>query len=501
MAERGLVIGARVVTGAVAAGVAAVVVAAVAFLPLPTRSLEPRTVEVLPAPADQLRVCPGAAMRLGDASGAEAGSAFAIGTPSISAGVADGDLERSRLASADAGAAAADAPELLSAPSDGALVAGAQVQSVEAEGFSGLTAAVCGEPSGSTWLVGGATTVGRTTLLLLANPTDVPSRVSLEIFGEDGPVSAPGMSAIDVPPGGQRVLSLAGFAPGLESPVVHVSARGGRVVASLQQSIVRGLDSTGVETIGAGADPAESLVVPGVRIVDALGTVRASGLADWADVAPVVRVGVPGSEGGEVEVRVVPEGGGTGASFVVRAEPGEVVDVPLDAVVEDAAADHDEGDDHVHGLQDGSYTVFVDAEMPVVAAVRASTAVNVETPADPVEALHGPPSDVAWFAAAPLLGGSTLVVVPDGPSPLLSLVNPTAEDVETELVPLDGGDPVPVSLPAGASAAYALAPGSYLLEGSESLAAAVSVAGEAALASFVLAPPRPVAGAVVVHPD
>ena len=508
MAERrGLVIGARIASGTVAAGVAAVVIAAAAFLPLPTRSLEPRTLSVDPAPADQLRVCPGAAVRLGDASGDNADTVYTMGAPAISGIVVDGDLERSRLVSADASASSEAAPEALRAPpAASALVGGAQLQSVEADGFDGLTAAACGEPTGSAWLVGGATTVGRSTFLVLANPTEVPSRVSLQIFGEDGLVSAPGLSGIDVPAGSQRVLSLAGFAPGLESPVVHVSARGGRVVATLQQSIVRGLDSTGLDVIGAGADPVASVVVPGVRIVDAVGTGRASGLADWQDVVPVVRIGVPGGEGGEVQVRVVPEDGGIGTSFLVDLEPGEVTDLPLDAGAEegDGSAEEPGTDEaeHSHGLQDGTYTVFVDAEVPVVAAVRVSTAVDPGTdPDDPASVLAGRDSDLAWFASAPALTGASLVVVPDGPSPLVSIANPTADDVVTELTPLDGGDAVPITVPAGAAASFVVEPGSYLLAASESLSVTVSFADAGALASFVVSPPRPVAGPVVVHPD
>ena len=95
----------------------------------------------------------------------------------------------------------------------------------------------------------------------------------------------------------------------------------------------------------------------------------------------------------------------------------------------------------------------------------------------------------------------SLVVVPDGPAPLVSIANPTAAEVVTELVPLDGGDPVPVNLPAGTAATFSVAPGAYGLAGSDGLSVAVSLAAPGALASFVVAPPRPVAGPVVVHPD
>lgn len=507
--QRGLLIGARIASGTVAAGAAALAIAAVAFLPLPTLGPEPRTVIVEPAPADQVRVCPGGAMRVGDETGGSADTAFAIGAPAIAGEVSGGDLERARLASADPAASITAAPEALRAPpTDGALVAGAQIQDVDAPDFRGLSAASCAEPSGSIWLVGGAMTVGRSTFLLLANPTDVPSRVSLEIFGEDGLVSAPGTSGIDVPANGQRLLSLAGFAPGEPSPVVHVTARGGRVVASLQQSIVRGLDAVGVETIGGGADPGERLVVPGVRIVDSVGTNRASALADWQDVGPAIRLVVPGDTGGRATVRVVPETPGTvGSSFELDVEPGTVIEVPLDSGVPeggvgDGSADAASEEADGHGFADGVYTVFVDADVPIVAAVRVSTAVDSGVEPAPDAILDAPDSDLAWFVAAPPLDGAALLVVPGGPSPLVSIVNPLGLDVEIELSPLRAGvEPSLVTIPAGGALSIPVDPGGYLLSGAQELSIAVTFAAPGSLASFVLAPSRPVAGSLVVHPD
>ena len=499
MAERGLIIGARVVSGTIAVGVAAVTILAVGLLPLPTLSAGPRGASVEPAPADQVRVCPGAVMRIGDATGAEAGSAFAVDGAVATVGATSSGLERTRLASADAAAPAAAAPEVLRLPpAEGAALAGAQSQAVDAPDFRGLTATACTEPSGSTWLVGGATTVGRTTLLVLANPTEVAARVDLEIFGTDGPVSAPGMTGIDVPPGAQRVLSLAGFAPGVASPVVHVTARGGRVVADLQHSIVRGLDSVGVELVGAAADPSLSLVVPGVRIADAVGVSRASALADWQDVGPAIRVANPGTEDATVTVRVVPQTEeGAGTSLEIPVPAGAVREVPLDAggrTGQDALAEE---------LADGLYTVFVDADVPVVAGVRVSTAVDSGDAGDVTDTvLSAPPSDLAWFPAASPLEASTLFAVPDGPSPIVTIANPTAADVVLELA-AQGAGAVPVTVPvaAGGSTSVSVAPGSYLLSGAEGVVVSVSLAGPGSIAAYAIASPRPVAGPLVVRVD
>lgn len=501
--RRGLLIGARVLSGVVAAGVAVVVVGAVAFVPLPTVGADPRSVTVDPAPAGQLRVCPGGAVRIGDESGADADSTFAIGAASIDGRAQGGDLERARLVSADPAAATSTAPEVLRVgPSADALVAGAQSQDVDAPDFDGFTVATCAEPSGSTWLVGGAMTIGRSTILLLANPTDVPSRVTLEIFGEDGPVSAPGMTGIDVPAGGQRVVSLAGFAPGVASPVVHVTARGGRVVADLQQSIVRGLDAVGVETIGAGADPGQSLVIPGVRIADTVGTNRATALPDWQDVVAAVRVAVPGDEPGVVSVRVVPAAdaaaGVVGSTFQLDVDAGTVTEIPLDTGGE-GSADGEDGE--IHGLQDGVYTVYIDSDVPVVAGVRASTAVDSGADYTPDSELVAPASDLAWFSAAPALDDAAFFVVPSGPAPVLSVVNPTTDDVELELVPQSGGEPQPITIPAGTAVSLGVEPGGYLLSGAEGISVALSFADAGVLAALVISPARPVAGSLVVHPD
>jgi hypothetical protein len=157
-------------------------------------------------------------------------------------------------------------------------------------------------------------------------------------------------------------------------------------------------------------------------------------------------------------------------------------------------------DDDVHGLQDGLYTVFVDADQPIVAGVRASTAVDSGQDAGPDQVLSAPPSDVAWFSAAPALDDSGLVVIPAGPSPMLTIGNPTATDIELSLTPAAGGAPEVVSVPAGGSVALPVAAGGYRLDAAAGVSVGVSFAASGALASFVVSPPRPVAGPIVVHP-
>src|SRR5690606_426684 len=199
-----------VVRGLAGLAAAAAVIAAVGLVPLPTLGITPLATTVEPEPADLLALCPGAALRLGDETGANAGKPFTVGRPELTV-ASEGVVAREPLARSDADGGGSDrAPTLLRvAPSDAAALAAAQAQQLDGEGdLRGLAVTGCAEPTSSAWLVGGATTLGRTTLLLLANPTPVEAEVEVEMWGDAGPISAPGMTGIAVPASGQRVLAL-----------------------------------------------------------------------------------------------------------------------------------------------------------------------------------------------------------------------------------------------------------------------------------------------------
>lgn len=493
-AKRAALVGLRLASGVIGVAVAAATVAAVGLLPLPAVGITPPAVEVTPAPADQLRVCAGTALRLGDETGQNADVPQALDVASVRADAVGTTLDQSPIAASDAGTGGtAAAPQVLSvAPADGAALSGAQSQEVSTAGFDGFAAASCAEPTSSVWLTGGATTVGRTTLVMLSNPTAVAATVSLEIFGEGGAIAAPGMSGIDVPAGTQRVLSLAGFAPGLVSPVVHVTARGGQVSAYLQQSIVRGLDATGMDIVGGATEPATALTIPGVRIFDGVGTNRALSLSDWEDVAPVVRIAAPGAEDATVTVNVTPlDPAVEGTSFETTVSAGEVDELPLDAGA------HTDGEGLA--LADGLYTVTLESDQPIVAGVRVSTAVDTGEPvADaPVEI---PASDVAWYAAASPLDGAALLTVAPGPDPQIVVVNPSPAELTVQL-DAQGGTDIELVVPAGGSAA---APAdestSYLVSDADGAFLAVSYAGDGAMAAYTIASARPVSGPIVIRP-
>jgi len=488
-ARRAAVVGLRVVTGVIGVAVALAVIAATGLLPVRSFAAAVPTTTVTPVPAPQLRVCPGALLHLGDATGQTAGTPSGIGAPQRRASAQGAQVATDALAASDAGTGGtSSAPMTLRIDGGSGLLAGAQSQTAKTDDETGFAASACAEPSGSAWLVGGSTMTGRTTLLTLANPTQVDATVALAIYGEKGPVTAPGLAGITVAAGSQRVVSLAGFAPDLASPVVHVTARGGRILAALQQSTVRGLDAGGVDLVGPTVDPATALRIPGVRVAGADAVAQSLALDDWTDATPSIRVGNPGTQGAKVHVSLRPEAAGAkGTSFDLDVPAGSTKEVGLDS-----GADTDTG---ALAIPDGEYTVTVDSDLPVVAAARISTASAPPANGD------APASDFAWDVAAPALQGPTLVTIAPGPDPRIAFSAGSGAAGTVTLTGVGGAADVTLTVPASGQASAPVAAGaSYELQGADGMVASVGYAGSAQLSGYAITSPRPVSGPLVVRP-
>lgn len=460
MPKRSPIVTSRVVAGSVGIAVAVAAIVGAALLPLPSLQRVPAAVSVTPEPAEKQLVCPGAVLQLGDSGGQNASVASPLGKPLLSLAASSGTYATDSLRQASAEAGADGYPTLVTAPaSSDASIAGAQYQAVNRDDYRGLAAAACAQPSSDVWLVGGSTAVGRTTLLTLANPGTVESTVSLELFSGDGLVEAPGLTGIIVPAQGQRVISLAGFSPGLAALAVHVTSRGGPVTANLQESIVRGIEPGGVDIVGATAAPNTTNVIPGVLILQAEAVTGRLGEAGFDDLNSVLRVYVPGDVAAQASVRVIPEGEAlTGASFDLVLDPGVVTDVPIE------------------GLVDGSYSVVVQTTVPVVTAMRVSTVAVASTGSTPAGA-----ADLAWFAAASSLSDSVFASVASGAGASLHVVNPgdsaATITIGSTSVTIDGGASVTVPVTEGERMSISGAAGLY---------ASVSFGAPGKLASYPL---------------
>lgn len=487
------VVSLRIVRGLVGLAAAAAVVLAVGLVPLPTFGVSPLGTTVEPQPADLLSVCPGPLLRLGDDSGANAGQVFPVGTPVDTIASTPDDADRTPLTAGDAaGSSVAQAPSALRQPaSDDAALGGAQRQlATGAGGLSGLAAVSCVEPTGSAWIVGGATTVGRTSILQLANPTAVDAEVTLELWGESGPVSAPGMSGISVPAGGRVALPLSGFAPDLASPVVHVEARGGQVAAWLQTSVIRVLDPGGVDLVSRGAAPSEEVVIPAVRISGGTAVASSLGIEGYDDLEAMVRVGNPGEETAHVEVSLTPATpDGVATSFEITVAAGEVSDTPLSSALELGEAP----------LPDGVYSLSVRSDVPVVAGARLATITDPATTSD--GNLAPGSADLAWFASATPLDADAALAVADAASPLLVATAVDGEAHTLTLDALDGGDGVTVEVPATGTVSVALPRDSaFVIRKADGVVAGISFAASGQLASYPVAAPRESDSPLVVRP-
>jgi hypothetical protein len=473
--------GVRAVVGIVGLAVGVVAVGAAAVVDWPTVEKSPPSVVVTPQSAEQQRVCPGPLLTLAEDS-TKASAATSVGTAtSIYAARAAGpegapitpdlaDIEAPDNADADADGN----PLLLSVPAQpvaeaAPFVVGSQSQSVASETIGGLAVAGCTEATASAWLVGGSTDVGHTSLVLLSNPTTVLATVSLTVYSETGQVDAPGSTGILVQPGTQRIVSLAGLAPNLKSPVVHVQSRGGQVAASLEESLVHGIEAGGVELIGQTAPAALEQTIAGL-LVTAAPTGGAADSAELSDDMPSVRILVPGDAPATVRLGLTSDDGvAPGLSLQFQVPPGITTEVPLT------------------GITAGSFTVRLSSDRPIVAAARAATTGTAS-------------ADFAWFPASNALPGDFLVAVAEGPSPTLHLHNPRDTDAELAIT-TDDGARTRVTIPAGQSAVVALRPSArYTVTGGTSTVASVGYAGDGQLSSFALQPTGPLATPITVYP-
>jgi Family of unknown function (DUF5719) len=484
LARTAVRVGARGLAVLAAAGLAVGAVAAAALVPWPDHRAEAPSVVVQPAETGQLRVCPGPLLSIGD-DPAAATTANSVGSADLIAGAVPTDtvITETPLAASDNARADADGTPVVLTTEPGAvdagMLAGAQSQAATRETLSGFAAASCTESVAESWLIGGATDVGRTGIVLLANPTAVTATVDVRVIGETGRVDAPSALGIIVAPGSQRVLSLAGLAPNLVSPVVHVTSTGGTIAATLEHSVVEGLTPAGVELIGPTALPAPTQVIPGFVVPGDGGVAPADDHAE-GDGFPAVRLLATGEETAQVSIGVVSESGGGGSTVDVTLEPGLVTDVPLGE------------------LDAGEYTIRLDGDGPFVAAARATTGIPEEQ-TDPDAADPEASVDLAWTTATMPLIDTAVVAVPSGPSPVLHLANPNDEEVEVRYA--TDGDERSTTIPGGGAASVDLDPGSIVeLSGVEGVHATVTFSGDQALASFAVQPPGPLDSPIRVYP-
>lgn len=384
--------------------------------------------ELLKVKAQDLSlVCPGGVYRTGGSSGTKLGAFEPVGNPEINSDFNGPSgtsmlIRGNQFTAVDPSGVAEQSSVLLNAN---------QVQSVAEDGLSGLTGAACQRPTNNLWFIGGDTSAGRESLLVIKNVTKVDSTVSLEIFNERGAITGAGMSGISVAAGKTTIVPLASYVPKTKTFTTHLTSRGGLVAAWLQQKTIRGLAAGGVDYVAPTSAFAATQVIPGVFIRGAADAAKLMVNPDYADLVPTLRVFVPGTKSATITAQVL---GSTAKTFgtVIRqtVAAGSTADFPLP------------------GLQDGDFIAIVKSDVPIGSAIRLHRVVKTKV-------------DFAWLSAASAQTGVIGFSVPSSGISKMSLGNPTSSEIELSLIQA-GNVASSFKVPAAGQLTLKFAPGSKL---------------------------------------
>lgn len=458
-------IGARVLAGVAGLAAAACVVGGVLTISPAGARVTPVARTVTPVPAAATAACPGPLLTVtsGTAndsltSGSEPGTIAGGGTGQPTSGVL--------TTSGVQGAAAVRYFEQPAVAGRAPLLAAAQSAEANSAELSGLATANCAQPGYDSWLVGGGTSLGTTTLVVLSNPGDVAATVSLGIYDEQGLVAASGGDGIPVRPHSQHVVTLAGLAPNASATVVHVTSTGGAVSAVLQESQVTGITPQGMDWVSPTAAPDTHLLIPGAIIdTSALSAGTGSDASDGG--VPVLRVLPVGDKGAKLTIGLKPSSGTKGiVALTATVDPGVVSEIPLD---------------HVGA---GDYTITVDSSVPIVGAVGTTT-------------VNSKGTDFTWYNAAQPLNGAAAIPLAAGPGKQLHLVNTSGSAVK---VAFSGPLSQTVTVPAGGDYVRAITTSGVLSTANAGgVYASVSYTGPGLLSSYVAYPAAAAAATVKVY--
>jgi len=286
----------------------------------------------------------------------------------------------------------------------------------------GLAGTTCAASGTDFWFVGSGAVVGQRGRVYLTNPEPAPAVVDVDLYGPDGPISAPDARGITVAAGEQEVRLLDALAPGITRFALHVHVRQGRVSAAVRDLQVAGLTPLGADWVPTAAPPARRQVIPGVP--------GGEGLS-------LLRLVAPGDSDAIVRVRLISDAGAFAPAGL------DVIEVPAGSVSEVDIAEYTGGE---------AVSVELDSDAPVTAGVLT----RLVAPA-------GKLGDIAYASAATALTPATPGVVADariaeGVTSRLLLTAP-GEEATVQLAPLPPatGEPVEVVVPAGSQASVDLA--------------------------------------------
>lgn len=370
---------------------------------------------------------------------------------------------------------------------------GAMVAYSDSGDLRSLTAGGCVQSSVTSWIVGGATIVGSSSTLYVANPGNTTVNVKVTAWGASGEISLPSDGQLSIAPGKATQLALENSADADPQLALRVQAEGGRVAAwvasqkldgesAAGSDIITSTSSTGTSlTIGAlSIDKAASEITPQAAAADATATPSPSPSATTSATAtPSAKATAKASAkaSSAAKASATPSATATTAAATPSPTPSASAD-SLDlsgALNEPRLRVLNPGDKTAHvkvtllgksgpvqfapasglnvkagqvadlplgGLSQGTYGVKIDSDQPVSAAAL-STSQGSEYPELSGQHIH----DFTWSQAQTGQGGVAMLPRQDVTSQLL-LTNPSAKSKQVTLSAIGSNWTSTLTLPA-----------------------------------------------------
>jgi hypothetical protein len=150
------------------------------------------------------------------------------------------------------------------------------------------------------------------------------------------------------------------------------------------------------------------------------------------------------------------------------------------------------------GIADGTYTVIVTSEQPVVAGVRTVQDSVTDAAAAPGTPITG--GDFAWASSSSFLTEDILIPIPQGPAPTVTLYNPKAKSAEVTLSAPGQKDIVLTVKTGEMVTSPLLAATNYAVTGAAGLVGGMSFSGPGQGSAIALNPANVLGSSITVYP-
>lgn len=258
----------------------------------------------------------------------------------------------------------------------------------------GIAATTCGTAQTEHWLVGGGTSLGTSSNLVVQNPSRTTASVTVTVWGPSGRVPLAGLETLLVPAGKQVSVFLEGIAVEQRRTAVHVQSTGTLVSSYLRVNSLDGITPLGIDYVTGGNGPSHTQVMTGLVVQDTETEGQATPLVRI--VAPDFAEVIDLSEDLDDDEEPLSQDPVGAASITLLGAQGRFVLFGADKIdlIAGAVVDLD-----LTGVPAGNYSVLVNADIPVLAAVRAVAAGEE----DPDNLVFGTPQDFGWIESSAVL--------------------------------------------------------------------------------------------------